>query len=156
LRRIKMVLAVAAAMAMMLVAFVAPAIADTNNKNDNDRNDFISSSDSDFSDHNDWNDHHDWNDSNHDNDWNDLGVANDGFFFSPFAINFVTNEDLADELCSPLNSDELNNVVPGCIFGDDNGIFDNNDFHSNDWNDSNHDNDWKDFHDNSRNGNFVG
>jgi hypothetical protein len=136
-----MVLAVAAAMAMMLVAFVAPAMADTNDKNDNDRNDFVRSIDSD------WNDH---------NDWNDFGFDNDGLFFSPFATNFVTNEDLADELCSPLNSDELNNVVPGCIFGDDNGIFDDNDFHSNDWNDFNHHNDWNVFNDNSRNGDFVG
>ena len=141
MRRIKMVLAVAAAMAMMLVAFVAPAMAGTNDKNDNDRNDFVRSSDSD------WNDH---------NDWNDFGFDNDGLFFSPFATNFVTNEDLADELCSPLNSDELNNVVPGCIFGDDNGIFDDNDFHSNDWNDFNHHNDWNVFNDNSRNGDFVG
>src|SRR5215210_4453201 len=139
-----MVLAVAAAMAMMLVAFVAPAMADTNDKNNNNRNDFMISSDhSDFSDHSDWNDH---------NDWNDFGASNDGFSFSPFVSNFFTNEDLADELCSPLNSDELNNAVPGCIFGDDDGIFDNNDFHSNHWNDFKHDNDWNDLNDN---GNIV-
>ena len=42
-----MVLGVAAAMAMMLVAFVAPAMAQTNEFNDNDRYSFVSSSDSD-------------------------------------------------------------------------------------------------------------
>ena len=60
MRRIKMVLGVAAAMAMMLVAFVAPAMADTNEFNDSDRYGFISS-DSDWNDHNKWND---WNDYN--------------------------------------------------------------------------------------------
>ena len=43
-------------MAMMLVAFVAPAMADTNDKNNNNRNDFMISSDSDFSGHNEWTD----------------------------------------------------------------------------------------------------
>ena len=42
-----MVLGVAAAMAMMLVAFVAPAMADTNEFNDSERYGFVSSSDSD-------------------------------------------------------------------------------------------------------------
>jgi hypothetical protein len=154
LRRIKIVLAVAAAMAMMLVAFVAPAMADTKDKNDNHRNDFVRSSDSGFNDHNDWNDSNHHNDWFEHGDWDDFGVTNDGFFFSPFVTNFATNEDLADELCSPLNSDELNSVVPGCIFGDDSGIFDNNDW--NGWNESNHHNDWNDFNDSSRNGNFSG
>jgi hypothetical protein len=54
LRRIKMVLGVAAAMAMMLVAFVAPAMADTNEFNDSERYGFVSSSDSDWNDHNDY------------------------------------------------------------------------------------------------------
>ena len=61
MRRIKMVLGVAAAMAMMLVTFVAPAMADTNEFNDSDRYGFVTSSDSDWNDHNKWND---WNDYN--------------------------------------------------------------------------------------------
>jgi hypothetical protein len=55
LRRIKMVLGVAAAMAMMLVAFVAPAMAQTNEFNDSEQYDFVISGDRD------WNDHYDWN-----------------------------------------------------------------------------------------------
>ena len=57
MRRIRMVLGVAAAMAMMLVAFVAPAMAQTNEFNDSERYGFVSSSDSDWNDHNDWNHH---------------------------------------------------------------------------------------------------
>ena len=60
MRRIKMVLGVAAAMAMMLVAFVAPAMAQTNEFNDSERYGFVSSSDSDWNDHNDRNDHNDY------------------------------------------------------------------------------------------------
>ncbi len=54
MRRIKMVLGVAAAMATMLVAFVAPAMAQTNEFNDSERYGFVSSSDSDWYDHNDY------------------------------------------------------------------------------------------------------
>ncbi len=71
MRRIKMVLGVAAAMAMMLVAFVAPAMAQTNEFNDSERYGFVSSSDSDWNDHNGWNDRNDWNDHNNRNDHND-------------------------------------------------------------------------------------
>jgi hypothetical protein len=53
LRRIKIVLGVAAAMAMMLVAFVAPAMAQTNEFNDSDRYGFVISGDSDWNDYND-------------------------------------------------------------------------------------------------------
>ena len=55
MRRIKMVLGVAAAMAMMLVAFVAPAMAETNEFNDSERYGFVVSDD-----RNDWNDHNDY------------------------------------------------------------------------------------------------
>ena len=54
MRRIKMVLGVAAAMAMMLVAFVAPAMAQTNKFNDSERYGFVVSDDSDWNDHNDY------------------------------------------------------------------------------------------------------
>jgi hypothetical protein len=62
LRRIKMVLGVAAAMAMMLVAFAAPAMAQTNEFNDSEQYDFVISGDGDWNDHNDWNDWNDYND----------------------------------------------------------------------------------------------
>ncbi len=54
MKRIQVVLGVAAAMAMMLVAFVAPAMADTNEFNDSDRYDFVISGDSDWNDYNDY------------------------------------------------------------------------------------------------------
>ena len=62
MRRIKMVLGVAAATAMMLVAFVAPAMAQTNEFNDSDQYDFVISGDSDWEDYNDWTDWNDYND----------------------------------------------------------------------------------------------
>jgi hypothetical protein len=49
-----MVLGVAAAMAMMLVAFVAPAMAETNELNDSERYGFVVSDDRDWNDHNDY------------------------------------------------------------------------------------------------------
>ncbi len=62
MRRIKMVLGVTAAMAMMLVAFVAPAMAQTNEFNDSDRYGFVVSDDGDWNDHYGWNDWNDYND----------------------------------------------------------------------------------------------
>ena len=44
-------------MAMMLVAFVAPAMAQTNEFNDSERYGFASSGDSEWNDHDDWYDH---------------------------------------------------------------------------------------------------
>lgn len=37
----------------------------------------------------------------------------------------LTNEGLADELCSPLSSEAINDAIPGCIFGDSSDVFDN-------------------------------
>jgi hypothetical protein len=68
LRRIKMGLGVAAAMAMMLVAFVAPAMAQTNEFNDSEQYDFVISGDGDWNDHNDWNDWNGYNDYYYYND----------------------------------------------------------------------------------------
>jgi hypothetical protein len=62
LRRIKMVLGAAAATAMMSVAFVAPAMAQTNESNDSEQYDFVISGDGDWNDYNDWNDWNDWHD----------------------------------------------------------------------------------------------
>ena len=47
MKRIQVVLGMVAAMAMMLVAFVAPAMAQTNEFNDSDRYGFVVSGDSD-------------------------------------------------------------------------------------------------------------
>jgi opacity protein-like surface antigen len=83
LRRIKIVLGVAAAMAMMLVAFVAPAVAQTNEFNDSEQYDFVISGDGD------WNDHSDWN------DWNDYNDDYDGDYYN-YYYNDEYREDLQD------------------------------------------------------------
>lgn len=80
MRRIKIVLGVAAATAMMLVAFVAPAMAQTNELNDSDQYDFVISGDGD------WNDHYDWN------DWNYYGGDGDEYYY----YNDEYLEDLED------------------------------------------------------------
>ena len=54
MKRIQVVLGVVATMAMMLVAFVAPAMAQTNEFNDSDRYGFVISGDSDWNDYNDY------------------------------------------------------------------------------------------------------
>ena len=53
MKRIQVVLGVVATTAMMLVAFVAPAMAQTNKFNDSDRYGFVISGDSDWNDYND-------------------------------------------------------------------------------------------------------
>jgi hypothetical protein len=53
MKRIQLMLGVATAMAMMLVAFVAPAMAGTNEFNDSDRYGFVVSGESDWNDYND-------------------------------------------------------------------------------------------------------
>jgi hypothetical protein len=53
MKRIQVVLGVVVAMAMMLVAFVAPAMAQTNEFNDSDRYGFVISGDSDWNGYND-------------------------------------------------------------------------------------------------------
>ncbi len=68
MRRIRIVLGVTAAMAMMLVAFVAPAMAQTNEFNDSEQYDFVIPGDGDWNDHYDWNG---WNDYNDDYYYND-------------------------------------------------------------------------------------
>ena len=54
MKRIQVVLGMVAAMAMMLVAFVAPAMAQTNEFNDSDRYGFVVSGDSDWNDYSDY------------------------------------------------------------------------------------------------------
>lgn len=50
----------------------------------------------------------------------DFFFDDDDFFFSPFFFSpfFFDDDfnDVADELCSPLNPDAVNELVPGCIF----------------------------------------
>ena len=53
MKRIQVVLGVVATTAMMLVAFVAPAMAQTNEFDDSDRYGFVISGDSDWNDYND-------------------------------------------------------------------------------------------------------
>ncbi len=54
MKRIQLLLGVAAAMAMMLVAFVAPAMAETNEFNDSDRYGFVISGESGWNDYDDY------------------------------------------------------------------------------------------------------
>jgi hypothetical protein len=93
LRRIKMVLGVAAATAMMLVAFVAPAMAQTNEVNDSEQYDFVISGDRD------WNDHYDWN------GWNDYN--DDDYYYSDEYLEYVEEayEDFVDEVEDDEGSD---------------------------------------------------
>jgi hypothetical protein len=88
LRRIKMVLGVAAAMAMTLVAFVAPAMAQTNEFNDSEQYDFVISGDGD------WNDHNDWN------DWNDYNNYNNYYYYNDEYLEDIEDayEDYVDEV----------------------------------------------------------
>ena len=118
MRRMILLAAVVALAALMLAA--APAFA-ANKDNDRklDRQDvrldkqILNNNDDGFNDNNfcDWEcDNHDFFD-NHDFDRFDDNVV------------FVNENDLADELCSPLNPDWVNNQVPGCIFGNNNANF---------------------------------
>lgn len=102
MKRSKLVLGLVAAMVAMMAAFAAPAMAA-----DNRRHDFRV--DNRF-------------DSRLDRLDSRLGRfdLNGGSFLVSdldFGPLFVTDEGLADELCSPLGSDAINNAIPGCIFG---------------------------------------
>ena len=101
-----MLLAAIVAIAVLMMA-AAPALADDGNNNDRqlDRKDI--KLDKQLLNQNDDNFCH-----------FDCGF-NEGLFFNDFG----ENDDLADELCSPLNPDWINNQVPGCIFGDNNDNF---------------------------------
>ncbi len=83
-----MVLGVAAAMTMILVAFVAPAMAQTNEFNDSDRYGFVVSDDSD------WNDHNGWD------DWNDSSYYNDYYYYNDEYLEDLEDayEDYVDEV----------------------------------------------------------
>ena len=104
MKRITLILGVVAVMAVMIVALAAPAMAKDNGSNriDNRVDNQLDRLDNRL-------------DNRLDRVDGDLLVSD--VDFSPV---FTTNERLADELCSPLSSDALNNTIPGCIFGDRN------------------------------------
>jgi hypothetical protein len=98
-KRIALILGVVAVMVAMLVALAAPAMAKDNGGHNNGG-------------HNRLDNRLDHLDNRVDFDDGDfLGTDVE---FSPV---FTTNNELTDELCSPLSSEALNNTIPGCIFG---------------------------------------
>ena len=100
MRRIVLFLSVAAVVAAMLAASALPALA--NERNDNDRHDNIVRIGD--------NDRHDHLDNRLERRIDRFDFFDDGSFFP------LVDDDVADELCSPLNSDAVNDLVPGCIF----------------------------------------
>jgi hypothetical protein len=111
MKRITLILGVVAVMVAMLVALAAPAMAKDNGGHNNrggHNNGGINRLDNRL----------DRVDNRLDNrvDLDGDFLASDGDR-SPV---FTTNNALADDLCSPLSSDAINNTIPGCIFGDRN------------------------------------
>ena len=106
MKRITLVLGVVAVMAAMLVALAAPAMA---KDNDGRKGGDINRQDNRF----------ERLDHRLDNRVDRLDLDDGGFLVSDvdFSPVFATDEGLADELCSPLNSDAIDNAIPGCIFG---------------------------------------
>src|SRR5215213_4147451 len=100
MKRILSILSVATVMAAMIAASAVPAMAADNNRHENRIDNRL-----------------DRLDSRLDNQR--------GFLLEDVSPSFVTNEGLADELCSPLSSDALNDAIPGCLFG---GRNDDSDF----------------------------
>ncbi len=101
MKRITLILGVAAVMAAMMVALAAPAMAKDNNRQENRVDNRLDRLENRL-------------DNRFDSDGDFLVSDID---FSPV---FTTDEGLADELCSPLSSDAINNAIPDCIFGDRN------------------------------------
>lgn len=108
MKRITLVLGLVAVMAAMMAALAAPAMARDNdghkggggnNRLDNRLDNQLDRLD-------------------------DRADLDDGVLVGDVSLNSVANEGLADELCSPLSSDAINNAIPGCIFGDINDDFD--------------------------------
>jgi hypothetical protein len=101
MKRITIVLGLVTVMAAMMVALAAPAMAKDNNRQENHVDNRLDRLENRL-------------DNRFDLEGNFLVSDVD---FSPV---FTTDEGLADELCSPLSSDAINNAIPGCIFGDRN------------------------------------
>jgi len=137
MKRITLVLGLVAVMAAMMVALAAPAMAKDNGGHKGDGNNRLDNQ-------------LDRLDNRLDNRLDRLDNRfdlDDGALVSDVNLSpvFVTNEELADELCSPLSSDAINNAIPGCIFGDDNDDFDfvsDNDFDTVDFRNEVFDNDF--------------
>jgi hypothetical protein len=101
MKSITIVLGLVTVMAAMMVALAAPAMAKDNNRQENHVDNRLDRLENRL-------------DNRFDLEGNFLVSDVD---FSPV---FTTDEGLADELCSPLSSDAINNAIPGCIFGDRN------------------------------------
>jgi len=125
MKRITLVLGVVALMVAMLMALAAPAMAKDNGNNKDNGNKANTANNN--RDHNNGINRFD---NRIDNQLNRLdnrldnrvGFDDENFLVSDvnFTPVFTTNEGLADELCSPLSSDAVNNSIPGCIFGNRN------------------------------------
>src|SRR5215210_495012 len=101
MKSITIVLGLVTVMAAMMVALAAPAMAKDNNRQENHVDNRLDRLENRL-------------DNRFDLEGNFLVSDVD---FSPV---FTTDEGLADELCSPLSSDAINNAIPNCIFGDRN------------------------------------
>jgi hypothetical protein len=128
MKRITLILGVVAVMVAMLAALSAPAMAKDNSGPNNGGGDNHSNNGG-------TNNHNGGNkgggkdngginrlDNQLDRLDNRFDVDDGAFLVTDFDRSpvFTANEGLADELCSPLSSDALNNAIPGCIFGDRN------------------------------------
>jgi hypothetical protein len=106
IKHLRLVLGLATVTVAMMTAFAAPAMAADNNRHenrvDNRFDNRLERLDNRF-------------------EFDGGGLLASDLDLSPV---FVTGEDLADELCSPLSSDVINNAIPGCIFSDDNDALD--------------------------------
>jgi hypothetical protein len=137
MKRITLILGIVAVMVAMLVALAAPAMAKDNDGNKGGGNKANSAKND--GNHNNGNRNNGINrldnqldriDNRVDNQLdrldnrldNRVDLDNENFLVSDvdFSPVFTTNEGLADDLCSPLSAEVLNNAIPGCIFGDRN------------------------------------
>jgi hypothetical protein len=111
MKRITLILGVVAVMVAMLVALSAPAMAKDNSGRNNGGGDNHSN-----------NGGINRLDNQLDRLDNRFDVDDGAFLVTDLDRSpvFTTNNGLADELCSPLSSDAINNAIPGCIFGDRN------------------------------------
>ena len=124
MKRITLILGVVAVMVAMLVALSAPAMAKDNGGNKGGGKDNGGHNNGGFNRLD--NRLENRLDNKLDRLDNRFDVDDGAFLVSDvdFSPVFTTNNGLADELCSPLSSDAINNAIPGCIFGDRNDDLD--------------------------------
>ncbi|MCA1738783.1 MAG: hypothetical protein LC740_08160 [Actinobacteria bacterium] len=106
MQRSKLVLGLVAVVVAMMVAFAAPAMAADNDRHENRVDHRL--------------------DNRLDRLDDRFGLNGESFFVSDidFGPLFVTDKGLADELCSPLSFEAINDAIPGCIFGNHNDDLD--------------------------------